>query len=134
MRLRGLLVASALCAALALPGAALADSTGTVAGLRAQVSRLITAELTDDTATVCAIVGTPMNGTLHGKTCAQRWGRSIKHFLAHGGRAALHADARAVPDAAVSSNGSWATITLPHPLLHGQSRFSWYDNCWMLMS
>jgi hypothetical protein len=131
---RGLLAASACCACVALPSAALADSTGTVAGLRAQVSRLITAELHRDTATVCAIVGTPMNGTLHGRSCAERWGQSIKHFLRHGGRAMLHADAKAVAAAAVSSTGTYASITLSHPLLGGASNFSWYDNCWMLES
>lgn len=132
MRLRGFLVVFALCAAAACPEAALADSTGTVAGLRAQVSRLITAELAGDTATVCAIVGTPMNGTIHGKSCEQRWGRSIKHFLAHGGHAELRADAKADGGAAVSSTGTYASIALPHPLLGSGSNFSWYDNCWML--
>jgi hypothetical protein len=132
VRFRGLLGASALCAALVLPGVSLADSTGTVAGLRSQVTRFLTAELADDTGTVCAIVATPMNGTLHGKTCAQRWGGSIKHFLAHGGRHELRADIKAVPSAAVSSDGTYASITLPHPLLGAQSHFSWYDDCWML--
>jgi hypothetical protein len=132
MRARRFLVASVLCAAVALPASALADSTGTVPGLRAQVSRLITAELTGDTATVCAIVGTPMDTTIHGRTCEQRWGKSISHYLRHGGRSQLHADASAVASAAVSSSGTYASMTLPHPLLSGDSNFSWYDNCWML--
>jgi len=117
-------------ACLALAGTALADSPGTVAGLRAQVARLITAELGRDTATVCAIVAN--TATIHGQTCEQRWGRSIGHFLKHGGRHVLRADMKAVPTAAVSSNGYAASIALPHPLLAGQSNFSWYDNCWML--
>jgi len=130
MRFRGFLGASVLCAVLVLPGVSLADSTGTVAGLRTQVTRLVTAELQRDTATVCAIVAN--SGTVHGRSCEQRWGKSLKHFFASGGRGELHADARAVASAAVSSNGYSASITLPHPLLHGGSSFSWYDNCWML--
>jgi hypothetical protein len=130
MRFRGFLGASVLCAALVLPGVSLADSPGTVAGLRAQVTRLITAELQRDTATVCAIVAD--SGTVHGRTCEQRWHKSLEHFFASGGRSELHADASAVTSAAVSSNGYSASITLPHPLLAGQSSFSWYDNCWML--
>jgi hypothetical protein len=128
---------AALCvlACFALPPVALGSATGTVAGLRAQVTRFVTAELHDDTATVCAIVGTPMNETRHGKSCAERWKASIKRLMAQsGGRAELSADAKAVPSAAVSSDGTYASITLPHPLLGAQSRFSWYDNCWMLMS
>jgi hypothetical protein len=123
--------AATVLAALALHGVAFADSTGTVAGLRAQVSRLITAELQKDTSTVCAIVGN--DTTINGRTCEQRWDRSLKHFFRHGGRHLLHLDMAAVSSAAVSSNGYAASITLPHPLLDGQSSFSWYDNCWMLM-
>jgi hypothetical protein len=134
MRSRVVLGAAAALAAFALPSSALADSTGTVPGLRAQVTRFVTAELHDDAATVCDIVGTPMNATRHGKTCAERWQASIKHFLAQpGGRRELRADLRATAAAAVSSDGTYASITLPHPLLGGESNFSWYDNCWMLM-
>ncbi|HEX2704045.1 MAG TPA: hypothetical protein VHM72_11525 [Solirubrobacteraceae bacterium] len=98
------------------------------------MTRFVTAELHGDAATVCAIVGTPMNATRHGKTCAERWMASIRHYLAQpGGRGKLHADLRATAAAAVSSDGTSASITLPHPLLGGQSQFSWYDNCWMLM-
>ena len=131
MRFRWGLGAATVVATLALHGVALADSAGTVAGLRAQVERLITAELQKDTSTVCAIVGN--DGTIDGKTCEQRWDRSLKHFFRHGGRHLLHLDMAAVPSAAVTSTGYSASITLPHPLLDGQSNFSWYDNCWMLM-
>jgi hypothetical protein len=103
-----------------------AGTPGTVANLRGQVTRLINAELAKDTATVCAIVAYPAS------TCQQRWTRSLTHFLHHGGRHMLKADLAAVPHAAVSSNGYLASISLPHPLLGGQSKFSWYDNCWML--
>jgi hypothetical protein len=130
MRLRVFLVASVVAAAVALPAAALADSPGTVPGLRAQVTRLITAELHRDTATVCAIVAN--SGTVHGRTCEQRWGSSLRRFLKHGGRSELRSDMHAVSGAAVNSNGYSASISLPHPLLAGASSFSWYDNCWML--
>jgi hypothetical protein len=134
MRSRSRLGAAAVLAALAIPSTSLAASTGTVPGLRAQVTRFVAAELHDDAATVCAIVGTPMNATRHGRSCAERWKASIKHFLEHpGGRSELHADLHATAAAAVSSDGTYASITLPHPLLGGQSQFSWYDNCWMLM-
>jgi hypothetical protein len=135
MRSRSILGTLAVLGALVLPACALADSTGTVAGLRSQVTRFITAELQNDDATVCAIVGTPRNGTLHGKSCDARWHASIKHFLAQpGGRHELRSDMKAVSSGSVSSNGTYASITLPHPLLGGQSDFSWYDNCWMLES
>ena len=130
MRLRRFLVLSGLLAAVALPGVARADSPGTVAGLRAQVTRLLVAELHRDTATVCAIVAN--SGTVHGRTCEQRWHRSLARIFRHGGRRMLRADKRAVSGATVQSNGYSATIALPHPLLGGASSFSWYDNCWML--
>jgi hypothetical protein len=112
--------------AVALPGAANADSPGTVANLRGQVTRLITAELAKDTGTVCAIVAYPA------PDCSQHWDRSLTRFLRHGGRKMLKADMTAVATASVSSNGFSATIVLPHPLRGGHSQFSWYDNCWML--
>ena len=134
MRSRSLLGAVAALAAFVVPSGALAASTGTVPGLRAQVTRFVTAELHEDASTVCAILGTPMNATRHGRTCAERWKASIRHFLEQpGGRSELHADLRATAAAAVSSDGTYASMTLPHPLLGGQSHFSWYDNCWMLM-
>jgi hypothetical protein len=134
MRSRALLGAAAALAALAIPSTALATSTGTVPGLRAQVTRFVTAELHQDAATVCAIVGTPMNATRDGRTCVERWKASLRHYLAQpGGHRELRADLRASAAAAVSSDGTYASITLPHPLLGGQSQFSWYDNCWMLM-
>ena len=134
MRSRAALAAAAALAAFALPGGALAAPTGTVPGLRAQVTRFVTAELHDDPATVCAIVGTPMDATRHGKTCAERWKASISRLLAQpGGRSELRADLHATATAAVSSDGTYASIALPHGLLGGESHFSWYDNCWMLM-
>jgi hypothetical protein len=87
---------------------------------------LVTAELTKDTSTVCAIVANPSS------TCEQRWRKRLAHFLRNGGRHMLHADMAAAATAAVNSNGYSASIALPHPLLDGESNFSWYDNCWML--
>ena len=112
--------------AVALPGAATAATPGTVANLRGQVTRLITAELAKDTATVCAIVAYPTS------SCAQNWDRSLTRFFRHGGRHMLKTDMAAVQTAGVSSDGFSATIALPHPLRGGHSAFSWYDNCWML--
>jgi hypothetical protein len=133
MRLRLALGAATVLATLVLPVTALGQATGTVPGLRAQVSRLIAAELHGDGATVCAILGTGLNGTQHGRSCTQRWDTNLaKHKHRH----ALRADMAAVANAMISSDGVHASITLPNPLLAGrspQSRFSWYDNCWMLM-
>jgi hypothetical protein len=126
VRLRSLVGTVAVVGALIVPAVAVADSTGTVSGLRAQVTRLITAELAKDTATVCAIVAHPR------KTCEQHWQKSLTHLLRHGGRHMLNADLEAVPGAAVTSDGYSASITLPHPLRDDQSNFSWYDDCWML--
>jgi hypothetical protein len=134
MRARHFFGAVCVVAAVALPEAALADSTGTVPGLRAQVTRLITAELHHDAGTVCAILNAPFNATRNGKTCTQRWTKTLKHRMASAAvRQALHADMAAVSSAAVTSDGIHASIVLPHPLLLGQSKFYWTDNCWMLM-
>jgi hypothetical protein len=126
--MRRVLCLAGVCvfAAVALAPAAIAGTPGTVANLRGQVTRLLTAELAKDTGTVCAIVAHPAS------TCAQHWDRSLTRFLRRGGRHMLKADMAAVAGAGVSSNGFWATIALPHPLLGGHSDFSWYDNCWML--
>jgi hypothetical protein len=132
MRPRSLILVAAAALALIPAAGAFADDTGTVSGLRAQVTRFLTAELHRDSSTVCAILGTPMNGTRHGRSCEQRWQHSLRRMLRRGDGTNLRADRRAVATAAVSSDGVWATITLPHPLLAGVSRFSWYDNCWML--
>jgi hypothetical protein len=132
MRSRSILLTVAAAAALSLPAVASADATGTVAGLRAQVQRLITAELTGDGATVCAILNAPLTVTHHGVTCTARWDAKLAR-LKHAGRHRLHADMAASQTAPVNSDGTYASITLPHPLLKGQSKFYWYDNCWMLM-
>lgn len=132
MRSRSIFLTVAATAALALPAVASADATGTVPGLRAQVQRLITAELTGDGATVCAILNAPLTGTHHGVTCTARWDTKLSQ-MKHARRHRLHADMAASQTASVNSDGTYASIALPHPLLGDQSKFYWYDNCWMLM-
>jgi hypothetical protein len=48
------------------------------------------------------------------------------------GRIALRRDLRAVASAEVTIDGEHGSIALPLALLHGQSRFYWTANCWML--
>jgi hypothetical protein len=137
MRGRLALGAVTVLVGLALPVSALGEATGTVAGLRAQVKRFVTAELHDDGATVCAILNAPLNNPRHGVSCAARWDASIKASLARSGsRKQLHADIAALRSAAISSDGTHASITTPYPLLagHARSHFYWTDNCWMLTS
>jgi hypothetical protein len=132
-RVRLLLGAACVLASLALPGTALGQSTGTVSGLRAQVTRFLNAELQKDGGTVCAILNAPLNDTKHGRTCTTRWDSTLDTI----GRHQLRADLAAVAGAAVTSDGIHASITLPHPLLQGhsvKSRFYWIDDCWMLTS
>ena len=127
------LLAALITAGAARAGDGARESGVTASTLRSAAARLITAELARDGATACGILNAPLTATVDGRTCAQRWDARIGHMLARrGGRAALRADLRAVPSAAVSITGEWGTIALPHPLLDGQSRFYWTANCWML--
>jgi hypothetical protein len=137
MRGRLALGAVTVFVGLALPVSALGQATGTVAGLRAQVKRFVTAELHEDGATVCAILNAPLNDTRHGVSCTARWDAKIKASLARSGsRKHLHADIAALESAAVSSDGFHASIRTPYPLLsgHARSHFYWTDDCWMLTS
>ena len=131
-----LLVLVCAGALLAAPSAALAaGSAVTAATLRAAATRLVTAELAGDGATACGILDAPLTGTLHGRTCAERWDARLARVLARpGGRAGLRADLRAIPRARVSLHGLYGTIALPQALLDGASRFYWTANCWMLTS
>jgi hypothetical protein len=117
---------------LALPAGAPAAMSGTPAGLRDAVARLVQAELAGDGATACGILNAPLTATIGGRTCAQRWDAKLARLLRDGGRARLRDDLRAAPTAQVAMSGTYATIDLPHPLLDGQSRFLWTANCWML--
>jgi hypothetical protein len=117
------------------PTVALGESGLNASTLRSAAARLLAAELARDGASACGVLNAPLTATVGGRTCAQRWDARIARLLAHrGGRAALRADLRAVPSAAVSISGEWGTIALPHPLLNGSSRFYWTANCWMLSS
>jgi hypothetical protein len=135
MRSRLLVALAAAVALSAVPAGASANSTGTAAGLRYAVTRLLTAEIGRDGAGACAVLNAPLTGTVDGRSCTQRWDARIDGMLAaQGGARHLHADLRAVASAAVSIDGLYATISLPHPLLDGRSRFYWTDDCWMLTS
>jgi hypothetical protein len=137
MRIRAVVAAVTVLAGVALPVPALADSAGTVAGLRAQVTRFVDAELHRDPATVCDILGTPLNATVHSRTCTERWRAQIKSVLAQpGGRSDLRSDIAAAATATITSNGIHASITLPYALVDGKPRahFFWTDDCWMLTS
>jgi hypothetical protein len=127
------LLACSAALVLALPAAASATSGVTAATLRAAAAKLITAELNRDGATACSVLNAPLTTTVAGLTCAQRWDtRSARLLAARGGASALRADLAAVSGAAVTINGEHGVIALPHPLLHGHSRFYWTNNCWML--
>jgi len=118
-----------------MAAAASADTVGSIAGLRAAASTVITAELNHDGATACSKLYAPLTTTVRGRTCTERWDARSAHILAApGGAARLRADLHAVTTAAISLNGAYATIKLPHPLLGGGTRFYWTANCWMLMS
>ena len=125
------MLACAAILASAVP--ALAESGVTAGTLRAAVTRLVSAELARDGATACAVLNAPLTGTARGQTCAQRWDARIARELAKpAGAARLRSDLRAIPTAAIVIVGEHATISLPHPLLDGHSRFYWTANCWML--
>ena len=131
MKVRLLALAAAVTLLGAVPAGAV--TSGTESGLRSAVARLLSAELARDGATACSILYAPLTATAGGRTCAQRWDARIAHTLSRrGGAARLRGDLRAVATAAVTMNGPYATIALPHPLLNGHSRFYWTANCWML--
>src|SRR5271155_4793385 len=130
---RGLLIT--LCTAAVLSGAGAASAAvGSVADLRGAVSSVITAELQHDGASACDKLYAPLTRTVDGRTCAQRWdARSSRLLDSTGGAARLHADLQALPSAKITFDGLHATVALPHPLLGGETRFYWTDDCWMLM-
>ena len=133
MRIIRYLAAGAGVLALVVPAAALADTTGTAATLRAATARLITAELNRDGATACGVLNAPLTATVGGLTCAQRWeARSARLLAASGGAGRLRADLHAAASAPIAINGEHGSIALPYPLLNGHSRFYWTNNCWML--
>jgi hypothetical protein len=129
------LLALAAAAAFVAPVTASAQSqwAGTTSELRAAVTRLLDAELAGDGGTACGILYAPLTAVVGGRDCAQRWDARLGRILhGPGGRASVRANLHAVATAAITMNGNYALIALPHPLLHGQSRFYWTANCWML--
>jgi hypothetical protein len=101
--------------------------------VRSAATRFVTAELTGDSATACAILNAPLRATEHGRTCTQRWNARIVRLLREpDGRARLRAQKHAIATAAVVVHGNVASIDLPAPLMGGANRFVWSENCWML--
>ena len=144
MSLRRIIGALACTAALLLPAAAMASapsggydrSVGTpeqIAWVRRAAGNFLAAEVAGNGAGACAVLNAPLRGTVHNRTCAQRWNARLSRLLAqHGARALLRGEQRAVGSAAVVVHGDVATVDLHQPLLGGASRFLWTENCWML--
>jgi hypothetical protein len=123
----------ALAAALPVSASASAPWGPNAATLRGAVTRIVNAELAGNGATACTILNPPLDMTVGGKTCAQRWDARIQGLLASPkATRGLRADLRAVTTAPVTIDGEHASIVLPAPLLNGHSRFYWTDDCWML--
>jgi len=103
-----LVVIACAGALLAIPpaGALAAPAGVNPVTLRAAATRLVEAELAGDGATACGILDAPLTGTVHGRSCAERWDTRIARLLARrGGRAGLRADLRAIPAARVTLDG-----------------------------
>ncbi len=128
-----MLVFCSVALTLAMSLDASADPAGWTPLLRTAAAKLLTAELNRDGATACSVLYAPLTATVDGRTCAQRWdARSARMLASTVATRALRADLRAVAGAAVTLNGMYGSIALPHPLLGGHSRFYWTANCWML--
>jgi hypothetical protein len=137
MSLRSAIAALGGALILLLPAGALAaGSVGSyeqVAWVRRAASNFVRDELHGDGAGACSILNAPLRATQRHATCQQRWNARLATLLRrHGGRAALRAEARAIPSARVVVHGDSAVIYLPSPLLGGPNRFLWTENCWML--
>jgi hypothetical protein len=108
---------------------------GQVAWVRRAASNFVTAELGGNGAGVCSILDAPLRRTQQRRTCAQRWNTKLVKLLhTRSGRSRLLAQRRAIPSASVVVRGDLAWIELPTPLMSGQNRFLWTENCWMLQS
>jgi hypothetical protein len=136
MRFRVVVAVFASAAAVALPGTASASSVGTreqIAWVRRAAANFVAAELRGDGGGACSVLNAPLRATLRHKTCAKRWNAKLAGLLREpGARARLRAEARAIPSASVAVHEYSATIRLPAPLMGGQNRFLWTENCWML--
>jgi hypothetical protein len=131
---------TALIATLAVAPPAAAQSVGSpsqIAWVRRAATNFLTAELHGDGAGACAVLPASQRGTVHRRTCAERWNARLRMLLRdHKAHAALSADRRALPSATIVVHGYEATVELPAPLVpgHSQTRFAWTENCWMLES
>ena len=129
----------AAVAALALPaGAGASYSRGTheqIAWVRSAALRFVTAELSGDGASACAVLDGRLRTPRHGRTCEQRWDAKIHAMTRRAAeRRRLRALKRAIPSAAVDVHGNLAWIHLRTALMDGPNRFHWTENCWMLQS
>lgn len=125
----------ACAAALAIPAVAPASySTGEqVAWVRRAASNFVSAELAGNGAGACAILAAPLRATQHHRTCAQRWNAKLAQLLREpGSKANLRHEQHAIASAYVRLGGNLAWIHLPAPLMGGENRFRWTENCWML--
>jgi hypothetical protein len=136
MAMRRLLPSLLCVCALAFAFSASASAAiGSVQNLRDAASTVVSAEIHNLGASGCGKLYAPLAKTIDGRTCVQRWAARSKQLLAEpNGLAHLLADYNAVPTAVVTVHGPYATIALPYPLLDGQSKWYWTDNCWMLMN
>jgi hypothetical protein len=108
---------------------------GQVAWVRRAASNFVAAELSGNGAGACAILDAPLRRTQHHRTCAQRWDTKLVKLLhTRSGRSRLQAQRAAIPSARVLVHGDLAWIELASPLMSGQNRFLWTENCWMLQS
>ena len=138
MSTRHVLAVLACSVSLLAPASAFAYSVGTpgqVAWVRRAASNFVTAELSGDGAGACAILDAPLRRSQHHRTCAQRWNAKLAKLLqTSSGRSRLRAQQRAIHSAVVVVHGDVAWIELPTPLMTGQGRFLWTENCGMLQS
>jgi hypothetical protein len=133
------LIALATCAgALAAPVSACAYSEGSpeqVAWVRRAAGNFVAAELSGNGAGACAVLDASLRRTERGSTCARRWDAKLARLLrSSAARARLREQRRAIGSAEVAVRGDIAWIHLRLPLMGGQSRFRWTENCWMLQS
>jgi hypothetical protein len=131
--------ALACIASLLAPAATLAGYPSASREQRAWVRRaaanFVAAELSGNGSAACAILDARLRGTEHHRTCAQRWDAKLtKQLGTRSGRARMRAQQRAIPSAAVVVHDDVAWIALSTPLMGGQNRFVWTENCWMLQS
>jgi hypothetical protein len=138
MSVRRVIAVLACSGSLLAPASAFAYSVasqGQVAWVRRAASNFVTAELDGNGPGACAILDAPLRRTQHQRTCAQRWNAKLAKLLhTSGGRARLRSQRRAIHSAEVVVHASIAWIELPTPLMGGQNRFLWTENCWMLQS